>query len=135
MTESKQDRIDIAEETAKWTVWLEARLGLHVSAVVFGLLLIAVAAVYVTPALEPINHGVGYRRLSVDPLGFQRPNPLQYRILSRLIAHWLFLRGDYYILFPLLTGLAFLSAIFIYFRRRDFGIVESIGVSWRSAKR
>ncbi|GAB4339731.1 MAG: hypothetical protein Kow0099_15100 [Candidatus Abyssubacteria bacterium] len=106
----------------------EKRFGLHITAMMIGLLLLASASVYVTPALHTINHGVNYQKLSSAPLDFASGNPLQLRILTPLLAHVLLFRGNRYIFFPLLMGLLFMAAVYLHFRKED-SAAESLGAT------
>lgn len=104
------------------------RWGLGVTSVLVGILFVVLAAVYSTPMLRPVSHGIDYARLSVTPFDFRANNPLQFRILTPLLAHYLFLRGDRYVFVPLTMGGLFLSLIYFYFRNNGFGSGESLGV-------
>lgn len=96
----------------------EQRWGLYRTAALVGIALLACAAVYVTPALHAVGHGVIYQRMSVAPFDFSSPNPLQFRILTPLFAHLLFLRGEAYVLLPLAMAAILLSAVYAYLRKR-----------------
>ena len=78
--------------------------------------------------LRPVSHGMDYAWLSVTPFDFRANNPLQFRILTPLLAHYLFLRGDIYVFAPLTMGGLFLSLIYFYFRKNGFSSGESLGV-------
>lgn len=107
----------------------ENRYGLYLTAAMVAFLLMALAAIYVTPALETSNHGTGYQQLSDTPFDFDSSNPLKFRILTPLLAHILFFRGERYIFFPLLISVFFLMSVYIHFRREDFTPSESLGTT------
>lgn len=94
-----------------------------------GLGLLVLAAVYVTPALDVINHGFHYRLLSLVPFDFSISNYLRLRILTPLVAHVLGLGGGPYLFVPLVSGWLFLAGVYIHFRRRGFGGAEAVGVA------
>lgn len=108
---------------------MEQALGLPGAAVLVGAALLAAAAVYTTPALGPVNHGVAFAELSRAPLDFETANPLRYRILSPLVAHVLGLRGDLFVFFPLGVAVLLLAGIYAWSRRRGLGPAESVGVA------
>lgn len=108
---------------------LEARLGGRLTWLVVGLALTLVAAIYVTPAYEPINHGTFYSSLSIHPLDLNNREPVRMRILSPLIGHILFLRGRIYLVFPLLVIIIFNGAIYWYGRREGLSELASWGLA------
>lgn len=108
---------------------IEGRLGIGATAVVAGAALLALAAIYITPAPSCLHHGVDYARLATRPFDLDRPNPMQLRILSPAIAHFLFLRGRAFIFFPLLTAWIFLAMTYVLSRRRGLTAVESLGMA------
>lgn len=106
----------------------ETKFGVYPTAFLLALLLLALAAIYVTPSLVPRQLGRGYASLSANPFDFAEENYLRYRILTPLLAYCLGFRGSFYILFPLLIAVLFLSAI--YFRvRKMYGPAEGLVVS------
>lgn len=122
--------------SAGWAFWGGAGL--------LGVILMAAAAVYVTPALQAVNNGIGYQALADNPFDFSRPlmlrswderERIQYRdmmrlrILTPLVAHYLYFRGPAYIFFPLLVGVLFLAAVYIHARRQGFGGAEALGMA------
>jgi hypothetical protein len=110
--------------------WAEARCGRRGAAALWAAILIAIAAVYVTPALHGINHGGLYARLADVP--FNPPtscNVLQSRILTPAAAHILGLTGERYILLPLLMAAVLLAIVYAAFRRRRFEPSESVGAA------
>ena len=60
--------------------------------------------------------GRGYATLSQAPFDLSEQNNLRFRILTPFLAYCVGLRGNLYIVFPMLVSLFFLS--FIYFRLR-----------------
>lgn len=72
------------------------------------------------------HHGREYTMLSEQPFNFAQNNDLQLRILSPLIANLLFLRGPLFKYFMLFVLCVFFSAIYIFFRKKDFSLNASI---------
>lgn len=108
---------------------IESQFGLYPTAFLLGVMLLGIAAIYVTPALHTINLGAFYEILSLNPFNFQAANPLQLRILTPLLAYLLFLRGSLFLLFPLLVGILFLALIYIHYRKQNFAPIESLGMA------
>ena len=108
---------------------LEHTLTVYGAALLIALLLLAVAAVYVTPALVPINHGVDYAGLSVRPFDFAAGHYLQLRILTPALGHWLHLRGPLFPILPLAMDVFLLAAVYTYFRKQHFDPAEATGMA------
>ena len=108
---------------------LEQRVGVYGASLLIAVVLLAVAALYVTPAFQAVNHGINYQSLSVSPFDFSTPNDVRLRILTPLVAHCLFLRGDAYLALPLIVGLLFLAAIYVHYRTRGYNGAEATGIA------
>jgi hypothetical protein len=126
---SQSARVGFARRLDAWSDLLERRFGRYGAGLLIAVLLLAIAAVYVTPALQAVNHGVNYRALAVSPFDFKTSNDVRLRILTPLVAHYLFLRGDAYIVLPLLIGVLFLAAIYVHYRRQGYRGVEAAGIA------
>lgn len=108
---------------------IEKRAGTWGASAVFGVILLAAAAIYCAPSLTLVNHGALYGAFAADPAGESLKSPIALRPLSPVIAHYVFLRGEAFMAFPLLAAAAFLSLIIHTFRTRGFGGAESIGTA------
>jgi hypothetical protein len=108
---------------------VESRFGLYPTGFLLGMALVGIAAVYVTPAFHTVSLGAFYEILSLNPFNFPAANPLQLRILTPLLAYFLFFRGPLFLLFPLLVGVLFLTLIYTHYRKQDFGPLESLGMA------
>ncbi|MES2141075.1 MAG: hypothetical protein V4511_15315 [Bacteroidota bacterium] len=97
--------------------YLEQRCGIYFTSLIIAFLLLCIAAIYVTPAMAPMQLGRGYAALSIAPFDFSEQNYLRYRILTPFLAYCVGLRGSLYILFPLIISLFFLSTIYFYIRK------------------
>jgi hypothetical protein len=109
----------ILNKINKFLLFLEQKLGLYFAALVIALILLFIAAIYVTPALAPMQLGRGYAKLSENPFDFSEQNNLRFRILTPLLAFCIGLRGSLYIIFPLIISLTFLSTIYFNFRKKQ----------------
>ena len=101
-------------------------------ALIVGVLLMALAAVYVAPRKEftlLIGRGYELAKLSETPFEFIPGNRMQLRILTPLIAYGVFLRGEHYVWMPIVIGVIFLSVVYGHFRWRGLSNVESLGVA------
>ena len=107
---------------------LESKFGLYGSALLLGVAYIILACFYTIPTLRTIYLGVNFQRLSIDPFNFSRPSSVQFRILTPLIAHLLFLRGKLFIYAPLIAAVLFISSIHIYYRKKRYSFSESAGL-------
>jgi hypothetical protein len=97
--------------------------------VLFGLVLLAAAAVYCAPAVDLINHGILYGEFSIDPFKESLTSPIRLRPLSPWVAHFLFLRGKAFMAFPLLAGVLFLAVIMRASRKKGLSGAESLGMA------
>lgn len=104
-------------------------LGLRLTGAVVAALLLAVAALYVTPAFQVVNNGRSFAELSANPFA-RSTNMFGNRILSPFLAFLIGLRGPNFIYFPLLVSIVLLGAIFCHFRRQAH---EPIGALIASA--
>lgn len=109
--------------------YLEKRIGIYSTSLVIAFLLICIAAIYVTPALAPMQLGRGYATLSINPFDFSDETYLRYRILTPLLAYCFGLRGSLYIIFPLIVSLFFLSTIYYHLRKTNEAIESFLIVS------
>lgn len=96
----------------------EQRYGKLLCAFVIAIALLAIAAVYVTPSLTVKELGRGYASLSVNPFDLSEQNNLRCRILTPLMAYFSGLRGNLYIFFPLIITLFFLTATYLFLRKK-----------------
>jgi hypothetical protein len=103
----------------------EARTGLFFSSVIIAFILLACAMIYVQPVFKLAYHGAAFSRLSEHPFDFSDSNPLRYRILSPLIGYFLFLRGPYFFLLPLIASFSFIAAVYYLCRRKNFEPVDA----------
>ncbi|MBK9526673.1 MAG: hypothetical protein IPO39_18660 [Bacteroidetes bacterium] len=78
---------------------------------VFAFLLFAIAYFWMKPNVEPQFHGILFSRLSENPFDFKQSNPVQFRILSPLIAYLIGLRGTLFYLFPWGMMILFMFAL------------------------
>jgi hypothetical protein len=95
-------------------LFLERRLSTFVTGVVLACILLALAHVYVTPSLGPVNHGQGYADLARQPFNFLAKNTLQNRILTPLVAHYILPQDParYFIFFVDTIGALFIALIY-----------------------
>lgn len=103
-------------------LYLEQKFGLYLSSILVAFMLLCIAAIYVTPALAPMQLGRGYATLSINPFDFSEQNNLRFRILTPLLAYFVGLRGSLYIVFPLIISLFFLSVTYYYLRKSETSI-------------
>jgi hypothetical protein len=106
----------------------ERRLGGFGACVLFGLVLLAAAAVYCAPAVDLINHGILYGEFSADPFKESLTSPIRLRPLSPWLAYVLLLRGKAFMAFPLLAGVLFLAVILRASRKQGMSGAESLGM-------
>jgi hypothetical protein len=103
----------------RWVRAGEARLGRLPLAAGVALGLMALAALSVRPGSEPVELGRLYAALSLDPLAFDRDNPVGFRILTPLLSWALGLRGDAIRWTNLGLATLLLGVAFAGFRRRS----------------
>ncbi len=87
--------------------------------------LLAIAAIYVRPAIATVFLGKWYSALSLDPFS-EIPNQIGYRILTPLISYLLGLRGELIIITNLLCALAFLMVSYGYFRKNLEHLADAV---------
>lgn len=107
-------------------IFLERKFGLWSVAFGVGLVLLGLAMLYVKPHFQLAFHGLQFGLLSNDPFDFSQANPLRYRILPSLLGYLTFLRGNRFVLLPLIFAVAFLSVIYGSFRRKGFQPMEAV---------
>jgi hypothetical protein len=105
----------------------EGRLGLAGTAALVGLLWLALAAIYVTPATVPIGFGGLYVELSHAP--FSLANGMGYRFLTPALGYLLLLRGELFVILPLVVAVAFLATIYGLSRGRGYSPGEAVGMA------
>lgn len=115
----------VLNKTSSFLFYLEQRRGVYFTSLVVAVILLGFAAIYVTPALAPMQLGRGYASLSINPFDFSEQNNLRFRILTPLLAYLVGLRGSLYLIFPMIIALFFLSAIY-YFLRQKHNSFESV---------
>jgi hypothetical protein len=97
---------------------LEGSLGCWGAGLLIGICTLALASVYVTPALHCVNHGCTYEELSAAPFAFASDNVMKSRFLTAALADIVSLNGRLFILFPLLVSVVFLGSLYWFHRRR-----------------
>lgn len=107
----------IIDKISAFLLYLEQKCGIYFSSILIAFVLLCIAALYVTPALSPMQLGRGYASLSIAPFDFSEQNNLRFRILTPFLAYCIGLRGSFYIVFPLIIALLFLSTIYFYLRK------------------
>ena len=105
---------------------VEQRVGVWGACLVFGLVLLAAAAIYTAPANALMNHGELYGAFASDPFHESLTSPIRLRPLSPWIAHFLFLRGQAFMAFPLLCAVLFLAVVIRLARKNGLGGAEAI---------
>ncbi|MFN3402572.1 MAG: hypothetical protein ACK40G_00665 [Cytophagaceae bacterium] len=98
---------------------IESRTGLVFASVIVGLILLIIAVIYVTPALEPMQLGRQFAKLSIDPFDFSKDLSIRYRVLTPLLAYLLGLRGPLYIIFPTIIAVVFMAFIYFQLRKKN----------------
>jgi hypothetical protein len=105
---------------------VERRFGTWGACLILGLVLLACAAIYTAPANALMNHGELYGAFASDPFHESLTSPIRLRPLSPWIAHFLFLRGQAFMAFPLLAAVLFLAVVVRLARKNELGGAESI---------
>jgi hypothetical protein len=105
---------------------VERRLGGWGACLLFGFVLFAAAAVYTAPADALMNHGELYGAFATDPFHESLTSPIRLRPLSPWIAHFLFLRGQTFMVFPMLAAVLFLAVIVRVARKNELSGAEAI---------
>lgn len=108
---------------------LERRLGLTGASLVFGVVMMAFAALYCAPAAHLVNHGFFYGEFARDPFQQSLTSPIRLRPLAPVIAYFLFLRGDAFMAFPLIVAALLLALIVRTARKKGFSASESAGMA------
>lgn len=108
---------------------IESRSNLATTSVLVGLILLLASSLYVMPRFEVSYHGIGYRQLAEDPFNFSKENPLQFRILTPLIAYILRIPSAAYFCLPLFFAILFLGAIYYWYRKQHYSPAEALGMS------
>lgn len=107
---------------------LERKLGLGLTSILFGLILLGLAALFTSPRWELFYHGKGFSRLSLAPFDFSIESSLRYRILSPLLGYILFLKGEQF-KYLMLGFLALFHCLVYFFHRiKAFSPSESLGI-------
>ena len=94
----------------------EKSIGRISFALLAALLLLILAMIYVRPAMETVTMGRAYSALSEDPFGTSA-NMVGYRVFTPLVSYMIGLRGELIIVTNLIFAWAFLTAVFLYFRK------------------
>lgn len=115
--------------------WFENKFGILGTALIVSLCLVMLAVFYYSGQANSYTeaYGEAMKQLVGDPFAFAlkgKLSLLQYRILTPFLAHFLFLRGNLFFLFPNLMGVLFLSSVFYYFRKKlKYDIIESLVIT------
>lgn len=104
----------------------ERRLGLFGTGAVFALFIMGFGMLYITPHFKAGFHGLQYSLLSEAPFDFAQPNSLRNRILPSLIGYLTYLRGDLFVVVPLLFALVFITCIYWVYRKKNYGPVDAL---------
>lgn len=99
------DRSDAALATAY------ARLGAWMGSLIISLVLVFIVHRYVQGGSEPISHGSYYAALSTSPFDTDASNPFRGRILAPLIGWLMGLRGEWFVLVPLMFLVGLLAQV------------------------
>ena len=105
---------------------VERRFGASGACLVFGIALLAVAAIYTAPSNALMNHGELYGAFASDPFHESLTSPIRLRPLSPWIAHFLFLRGQAFMAFPLLAAALFVAVVIRIARKNGLGGGEAL---------
>jgi hypothetical protein len=108
---------------------LERKVSVYTVSLGIGVLLMALARIYIYPAVEAVNHGQSFVALANQPFDYLQNNPLQNRILTPLIAHYLGYSGAQFIDFVRYIGIAFLALVYIAARKNDFRPATALATS------
>jgi hypothetical protein len=108
---------------------LERKASVYVVALGTGVLLMALARIYIYPAVEAVNHGQTFVALANEPFNYSLNNPLQNRILTPLIANYVGFYGARFIDFVRYIGIAFLALIYIAARKNDLRPATALAAS------
>ena len=108
---------------------LERKVSVYTVSLGIGVLLMALARIYIYPAVEAVNHGQSFVALANQPFDYLQNNPLQNRILTPLIAHYLGYSGAQFIDFVRYIGIAFLALVYIAARKNDLRPATALATS------
>lgn len=135
---SAENLSDTAGEKFAWLTCLsklsrglaasERYIGRLLTGFVLGFVLLLIAAMYVTPALQCINNGMKFSAMSGSPFHMD-DIPFRHRILAPVVAYYLGLSGSYFIYFTLLLSAIFLGVIYFYFRQQGCSELVSLAAS------
>lgn len=75
---------------------VQKAVGLRATGIIIAITLLAIAAIYVTPAFQVVNNGRSFADLSVNPFA-RTSNMFGNRILSPFLAYLMGLRGPNFI--------------------------------------
>ena len=99
----------------------EAALGVWGAGLFFSCVIFCVACLAVAPEFKARNFGVSYAQLSQNPFDMQARNDLPQRWLTPFLGWLLHLRGEKFILLPLMIGVALMTAVYAWSRRSTSG--------------
>ncbi len=105
----------------------ERRFGAWGVCLLFATMLLCVAALYSAPAIRLVNHGILYGEASRAPFEASA-SPIRFRPLAPVLAYCMFLRGDAFIVLPLLAGIGFLAVVMRGYRRSGFAGSECVAM-------
>ncbi len=88
-------------------------------ALLIGLLILLIAMLLTTPQFEPIYHGAVFSRMAEAPFDFTQNYALQNRILAPLIGHLIFLRGNLFVVLPLIFAALLLGTMYYFLRLKE----------------
>jgi hypothetical protein len=108
---------------------IEKKTGLFAASLIFGFLLLGIAALFSSPRFVTEFHGNGFTRLSVNPFDLESENDLRFRILSPLLGWLFFFRGPSFMYFMLLILGLFFSLVYYYRRKYEMRPSESIAIT------
>lgn len=104
---------------------MDAKSNRLLAGVVVGIGTACFAFVYFSGRLVPYSFGLKYADLSVNPFDVAE-NDVAFRVLSPLIG-WLFLlRGELFVVVPILGFVVFLSLVYVYCRQQGLRFGASV---------
>jgi len=108
----------LPDRLERWCERQERGLGRFGTGLLLAVLFLLAACIYVTPELHPVFSGKDYAQYSKNPFDWKTPGGLRSRLLTPLIGWAVGLRGERFIVLPVLFGLAFLIAVYLTARSR-----------------
>ncbi len=105
---------------------LENRLGLLASCLIIGLIILGFDMLYITPKFELAYHWLQYSILSNNPFDFTTTIFVRYRILPSFLGYITFLRGNLFVVVPLIFSLLFISAVYYMYRKKKYVPVDAL---------